>query len=65
MKAVASTYHQYVKFPTAGCITTIYGSQKAARLCHIHELLFKKPNRLQAEPEEMAKPKEGEDGKKK
>lgn len=28
------TYHQCIKFPTAGGITTIHGNQKAARMCH-------------------------------
>ncbi|KAF8094681.1 hypothetical protein N665_0357s0016 [Sinapis alba] len=46
MKVVPSTYHQCIKFLTAEGITTIHGRQKAARMCHIHESLFRGPNRL-------------------
>uniref|UniRef100_A0A0D3A1A5 Peptidase A2 domain-containing protein n=3 Tax=Brassica TaxID=3705 RepID=A0A0D3A1A5_BRAOL len=35
MKAVASTYHQCVKFPTTNGIATIHGSQKISRICYL------------------------------
>ncbi|XP_010480712.1 PREDICTED: uncharacterized protein LOC104759491 [Camelina sativa] len=34
MKAVPSTYHQCVKFPSRGGIATIYGSQRTSRQCY-------------------------------
>ncbi|XP_024010359.1 uncharacterized protein LOC112085380 [Eutrema salsugineum] len=37
MKAVASTFHQCVKFPTPSGIFTLKGSQTASRLCHLTE----------------------------
>ncbi|XP_024004913.1 uncharacterized protein LOC112082053 [Eutrema salsugineum] len=37
MKAVASTFHQCVKFPTPSGIYTLKGSQTASRLCHLIE----------------------------
>ncbi|XP_024015214.1 uncharacterized protein LOC112088924 [Eutrema salsugineum] len=37
MKAVASTYHQCVKFPTSGGIYTLRGNQATARSCYINE----------------------------
>lgn len=35
MKAVSSTYHQYLKFPTPRGIETIRGSQKSSRTCYL------------------------------
>ncbi|XP_024016288.1 uncharacterized protein LOC112089765 [Eutrema salsugineum] len=37
MKAVASTFHQCVKFPIPSGIFTLKGSQTASRLCHLTE----------------------------
>ncbi|XP_024004918.1 uncharacterized protein LOC112082057 [Eutrema salsugineum] len=37
MKAVASTYHQCLKFPTPDCVYTLRGNQTIARLCYINE----------------------------
>ncbi|XP_010518605.1 PREDICTED: uncharacterized protein LOC104793879 [Camelina sativa] len=45
MKAVPSTYHQCMKFPTRGGIATIYGSQRTSRQCYRGEYdLIKKSN---------------------
>ncbi|XP_024013329.1 uncharacterized protein LOC112087617 [Eutrema salsugineum] len=43
MKAVPSTYHQCLKFPTAFGVKTIRGSQEISRLCFAaeHKLRFK------------------------
>ncbi|XP_056844008.1 uncharacterized protein LOC130496178 [Raphanus sativus] len=45
MKAVASTYHQCVKFPTPEGIATVHGSQKISRICYLggFEILKKSP----------------------
>ncbi|XP_010468353.1 PREDICTED: uncharacterized protein LOC104748403 [Camelina sativa] len=37
MQAVPSTYHLYIKFPTATGIYTLYGDQKMAMTCSILE----------------------------
>ncbi|CAA7041288.1 unnamed protein product [Microthlaspi erraticum] len=37
MKAIVSTFHQCVKFPTRSGIYTLKGSQKTARSCFLHE----------------------------
>ncbi|XP_038718291.1 uncharacterized protein LOC120011280 [Tripterygium wilfordii] len=42
MKAVPSTYHQVVKFPTAAGIKEIYGEQLASRECYQNGLKKKK-----------------------
>ena len=36
MKAVPSTYHQCLKFPTPKGIETIRGSQKSSRTCYLN-----------------------------
>ncbi|KAG7588646.1 Retrotransposon gag domain [Arabidopsis suecica] len=43
MKAIPSTYHQCVKFPTPGGIGTIRGDQETSRSCHLmgHRLKLK------------------------
>ncbi|KAL1206369.1 hypothetical protein V5N11_025864 [Cardamine amara subsp. amara] len=37
MKAVASTYHQCIKFPSPNGIQTIRGCQSASRICYAKE----------------------------
>ncbi|KAG7567535.1 Retrotransposon gag domain [Arabidopsis thaliana x Arabidopsis arenosa] len=43
MRAIPSTYHQYVKFPTPGGIGTIQGDQETSRSCYLmgHRLKLK------------------------
>ncbi|XP_024016562.1 uncharacterized protein LOC112089927 [Eutrema salsugineum] len=44
MKAVASTYHQCVKFPAPGGIYTLRGNQFTARSCYINECKLRTAN---------------------
>jgi len=43
MKAVPSTYHQCIKFPSDKGITVVYGSQRSSRKCYMgsYELVKK------------------------
>ncbi|XP_024014024.1 uncharacterized protein LOC112088100 [Eutrema salsugineum] len=43
MRAVPSTYHLCVKFPTPGGIKTIWGNQKESRMCCLAEHKMRKP----------------------
>ncbi|XP_024006602.1 uncharacterized protein LOC112083104 [Eutrema salsugineum] len=43
MRAVPSTYHLCVKFPTPGGIKMIWGNQKESRMCFLAEHKMRKP----------------------
>ncbi|XP_024010916.1 uncharacterized protein LOC112086238 [Eutrema salsugineum] len=44
MKAVASTYHQCLKFPTPDGVYTLRGNQAVARSCYINECRYHSAN---------------------
>ncbi|XP_024010481.1 uncharacterized protein LOC112085494 [Eutrema salsugineum] len=44
MKAVASTYHQCLKFPTPDDVYTLRGNQAVARSCYINECKLRSAN---------------------
>ncbi|KFK42631.1 hypothetical protein AALP_AA1G020200 [Arabis alpina] len=52
LRAIASTYHQCVKFPTPTGVHTIRGDQKAARTCFITGQKLQKFNLHISNPEE-------------
>lgn len=46
MKAVSSTYHQRIRFPTKREIWEIKGSQEITRMCYLHSMKLKKSESL-------------------
>ncbi|GMN30982.1 hypothetical protein TIFTF001_044535 [Ficus carica] len=46
MKAVPSTYHQRIRFPTKRGIREIKGSQEVAQTCYLHSMKLKKSESL-------------------
>ncbi|GMN29812.1 hypothetical protein TIFTF001_041366 [Ficus carica] len=46
IKAVSSTYHQRIKFPTKRGIREIKGSQEVAQTCYLHSMKLKKSESL-------------------
>ena len=46
MKAVPSTYHQCIRFPTKRGVREIKGNQEVARTCYLHSLKMKRSDRL-------------------
>lgn len=46
MKAVPSTYHQRIRFPTRRGVREIRGNQEVARTCYLHSLKMKKVDQL-------------------
>ncbi|KAL0742697.1 hypothetical protein Bca4012_084210 [Brassica carinata] len=55
MKAVPSTYHLGIKFPTPTGTAAIWGSQKQSRLCYLAEFKLRKDQNAPAANPKRAK----------
>ncbi|KAL0697174.1 hypothetical protein Bca4012_064354 [Brassica carinata] len=55
MKAVPSTYHLGIKFPTPTGTAAIWGSQKQSRLCYLAEFKLRKDRNTHAVNSKRAK----------